>query len=179
MKLKEGKFQKWYAADASWEEIKDLSDLKLVKAYIKESSSVEPSETETATDPTETEPTTVATEPATTATEATEPTEKPTATPTEPSTSESGEASETTSNPFKRPDNIVYGDVNLDDEVTIADAVLLNKYLVKSATLSETAMYAADCNYSKSATALDVNSDDTLAILKLIVGTYESLPYVE
>ena len=181
MKLKEGKFQKWYAADSSWEEIKDLSDLKLVKAYIKESSTVEPSETETATDPTETESaTTVATEPATTATEATEPTEKPTATPTEPSTSESSEAtSETAENPFKRPTDIVYGDVNLDGKVTIADAVLLNKYLVKSATLNDSALYAADCNYVKAATALDVNSDDTLAILKLIVGTYESLPHVE
>lgn len=67
--------------------------------------------------------------------------------------------------------SILYGDVNSDGEVTIADAVLLNKYLVKSAALNEPQLKAADCLFNDK-----VDSNDTLAILKLIVGTYTELP---
>ena len=77
--------------------------------------------------------------------------------------------------PFKiledSSETATYGDVNVDDDVTIADAVLLNKYLVGSATLSEQGMANADAYYDGR-----ITSDDTLAILKLIVGTYDSLP---
>ena len=77
--------------------------------------------------------------------------------------------------PFKiledSSETATYGDVNVDDDVTIADAVLLNKYLVDSATLSEQGMANADAYYDGR-----ITSDDTLAILKLIVGTYDSLP---
>lgn len=66
---------------------------------------------------------------------------------------------------------VVSGDVNLDNDVTIADAVLLNKYLVKSATLNEAQEAAADAyNDGK------LDSTDTLTILKFIVGTYDQLP---
>ncbi|MDD6085815.1 MAG: phage tail tip lysozyme [Oscillospiraceae bacterium] len=64
-----------------------------------------------------------------------------------------------------------YGDINLDKQISIADAVLLNKYLVNSASLSEQGMVNADAYYDGK-----ITSDDTLAILKLIVGTYDSLP---
>ncbi len=67
--------------------------------------------------------------------------------------------------------SVIYGDINLDGKVTIADAVLINKYLVKSATLTDIQLKAADCLLDK-----QVNSSDTLAILKLIVGTCDSLP---
>ena len=77
--------------------------------------------------------------------------------------------------PFKvledSSETIVYGDVNLDGSVTIADAVLLNKYLVDSAALSDQGMTNADAYFDEK-----ITSDDTLAILKLIVGTYDSLP---
>ena len=96
-------------------------------------------------------------------TSATEPTEEVT---TAPATTESTE--ETNETPDKASK---YGDVNLDGDVTIADTVLLNKYLVKSASLSGTGLANADaCKDGK------VNSTDTLAILKLIVGTYDKLP---
>ena len=77
--------------------------------------------------------------------------------------------------PFKiledSSETIVYGDVNLNGSVTIADAVLLNKYLVDSAALSDQGMTNADAYFDEK-----ITSDDTLAILKLIVGTYDSLP---
>ena len=78
---------------------------------------------------------------------------------------ETGKTSETVDT------SILYGDVNSDGEVTIADAVLLNKYLVKSAALNEPQLKAADCLFNDK-----VDSNDTLAILKLIVGTYTELP---
>ncbi|MCI5911228.1 MAG: RICIN domain-containing protein [Oscillospiraceae bacterium] len=71
-------------------------------------------------------------------------------------------------------DDIVYGDVNVDGSVTIADAVLLNKYLVNSAVLTGMQLKNADVYKNGS-----VNSADTLAILKFIVGTYDKLPFIE
>ena len=85
---------------------------------------------------------------------------------TEPATEEPSETETSTSS-----ENNLYGDVNVDDDVTIADAVLLNKYLVNSATLSEQGMANADAFYDGR-----ITSDDTLAILKLIVGTFDTLP---
>lgn len=66
---------------------------------------------------------------------------------------------------------VTSGDINLDNNVSIADAVLLNKYLVKNATLNEAQEAAADAyNDGK------LDSTDTLTILKFIVGTYDQLP---
>ena len=89
---------------------------------------------------------------------------------TEPLTIISTEESSTTETPTSGENNL-YGDINVDDNVTIADAVLLNKYLVNSATLSEQGKINADAYFDKV-----ITSADTLAILKLIVGTYDSLP---
>ena len=49
--------------------------------------------------------------------------------------------------------------------------MLLNKYLVKSASLTDTQKANADCQFDSVLT-----SDDTLAILKYIVGTVSTLP---
>lgn len=59
-----------------------------------------------------------------------------------------------------------YGDVNIDGNIEIADAVLLNKYLVDSATLSKVGKLNADCNKDGK-----ISPEDTLTILKYLVGT--------
>ena len=67
-----------------------------------------------------------------------------------------------------KPEQEKNADVNLDGNISIADAVLLNKYLVKSAELTDRAIANADCY--KNGTP---DANDTLTILKVIVGTYE------
>ena len=66
---------------------------------------------------------------------------------------------------------ITYGDVNSDGEVDIADAVLLNKYLINCAALTDTQLESADC-------LLDgrINASDTVAIMTKLVGNCDSLP---
>lgn len=113
----------------------------------------------TATTPTEVTETTVSTDVKPTETTVTESTEVTETSSTEPSETESFSDDEST---------VHYGDVNLDGDISIADAVLLNKYLVNSATLSDRAIANADCY--KNGTA---DANDTLTILKVIVGTYE------
>lgn len=61
----------------------------------------------------------------------------------------------------------LWGDVNVDGKVDVADAVNLNKYLVGSAKVTEQGLLNADCYNDKK-----VNSSDTLIILKLLVMTY-------
>ena len=67
--------------------------------------------------------------------------------------------------------SITYGDVNSDGEVDIADAVILNKYLINCAALSEVQIKSADC-------LLDgrINASDTIAIMSLLVHNCNSLP---
>ncbi|MDD6084725.1 MAG: glycosyl hydrolase [Oscillospiraceae bacterium] len=113
----------------------------------------------TATTPTEVTETTVSTDVKPTETTVTEITEVTETSSTEPSETESSSDDDST---------VHYGDVNLDGDISIADAVLLNKYLVNSATLSDRAIANADCY--KNGTA---DANDTLTILKVIVGTYE------
>ena len=68
---------------------------------------------------------------------------EPTTAPTKPTDAPTTEATTATSPEAAKPTsgnvdpNVKYGDVNVDGEVGIADVVLLNKYLVKSASLSE------------------------------------------
>ena len=61
----------------------------------------------------------------------------------------------------------MWGDVTFDGRVSIADAVLLNKYLVNSATITKQGRLNADCWYDGTLTA-----DDTVTIQKILVGTY-------
>ena len=96
----------------------------------------------------------------------TKPTDAPT---TEATTATSPEAAKPTSGNVDP--NVKYGDVNVDGEVGIADVVLLNKYLVKSASLSEQGKANADA-YSDE----KLDASDALSILKFLVGTLSELP---
>lgn len=66
---------------------------------------------------------------------------------------------------------ITCGDVNLDGNITITDAVLLNKILVGT-VYNQAQLKNADANQDG-----EVNIIDTLLILKNIVGTYSKLPH--
>lgn len=79
---------------------------------------------------------------------------------------------ESTTETSVKPDlDVDYGDTNVDGEVGIADVVLLNKYLVKSASLSDQGEANADA-YADG----KLNADDSLSILKFLVGTLSELP---
>lgn len=79
---------------------------------------------------------------------------------------------ESTTETSVKPDlDVDYGDTNVDGEVGIADVVLLNKYLVKSASLSDQGEANADA-YADG----ELNADDSLSILKFLVGTLSELP---
>lgn len=60
--------------------------------------------------------------------------------------------------------DIAYGDVNEDSEVDILDVIMLNKYLLGSATLSEQARRNANVDNSE-----EIDSTDSLNILKAVV----------
>ena len=87
--------------------------------------------------------------------------------PTQPS--ESSEPSSETAEETKA-ESLKFGDINLDGDVTIADAILLNKYLVGSVTLSEAAQKNADCDKDGKLT-----SSDTLVILDYVVGSIDEI----
>ena len=87
--------------------------------------------------------------------------------PTQPS--ESSEPSSETAEETKA-ESLKLGDINLDGDVTIADAILLNKYLVGSASLSEASQKNADCDKDGKLT-----SSDTLVILDYVVGSIDEI----
>ena len=147
---------------------------ELPKDLYKGSSETDPTTPEPTTETvseTSTEPATDATSVVTTETSAATPTDVTETTastdvkPTETTVTESTEVTEPSSS---ESTDVHYGDVNLDGNISIADAVLLNKYLVKSAELTDRAIANADCY--KNGTP---DANDTLTILKVIVGTYE------
>ena len=102
---------------------------------------------------------------------------EPTTAPTKPTDAPTTEATTATSPEAAKPTsgnvdpNVKYGDGNVDGEVGIADVVLLNKYLVKSASLSEQGKANADA-YSDE----KLDASDALSILKFLVGTLSELP---
>ena len=101
-------------------------------------------------------------------TETTTETEPTTATETESATATETDASETETATKPSVSGVtLWGDVDVNGEVGIADVVLLNKYLVKSASVSDQGLLNADCWYDGKPTA-----DDALTILKILVGTY-------
>ena len=89
---------------------------------------------------------------------------EPTTESTQPSEPSSETAEETSLESLK------LGDINLDGDVTIADAILLNKYLVGSVTLSEASQKNADCDKDGKLT-----SSDTLVILDYVVGSIDEI----
>jgi hypothetical protein len=65
----------------------------------------------------------------------------------------------------------VYGDVNSDGEVAVSDVVVLNKYIVKSAELSDYQKILADVNLDNK-----IDASDALSILQKLVMMVDSLP---
>lgn len=89
---------------------------------------------------------------------------------------EVSEDTDTTTDPTTDGSGIIYGDVNGDGTVTVADAVILNKWLNNNASvvLSTQARLAADCYDPKGGE--DITAEDSDAIVQNIVGNI-SLPY--
>ena len=69
--------------------------------------------------------------------------------------------------------NAFYGDVNLDGQVDLADAVLLNKAVAGTVVLNEQAAKNADCN---SDGVRDAN--DSMVLLMFLVHLVNDLPHV-
>ena len=67
--------------------------------------------------------------------------------------------------------DVFYGDVNLDGDVDLADAVLLNKAVAGSVTLNQQAGMNADCNGDGKRTV-----DDSMVLLRFLVHLVDSLP---
>ncbi len=67
--------------------------------------------------------------------------------------------------------DVLYGDVNLDANINLPDAVLLNKAVSDAVQLSEPAIQNADCNADGSLTP-----DDSIALLRFLVHLTDSLP---
>ena len=64
-----------------------------------------------------------------------------------------------------------YGDINLDSTVNIMDVILINKYLLGSATLDDAQKANADVNNDST-----IDSTDSLNLLKFIVELLPTLP---
>ena len=69
------------------------------------------------------------------------------------------------------PEEPVYGDVNIDDKVSMADLVMLNKALANIVTLNEQQTANADC-----CTDELVNASDSSALLQFLVVKIDALP---
>lgn len=94
-------------------------------------------------------------------------------TPTEP-TVKPTDPSDNPTIPSTEPDgDILYGDVNDDGEVDILDVIMLNKFLLGAASLDDAARKRADVDVNK-----DIDSTDSLIILKKVVSLIETLPVV-
>lgn len=65
------------------------------------------------------------------------------------------------------------GDVNCDGEVTILDAVLLQKYMDGLVTLNITQMANGDCVRDG-----NLESDDVTVILQYLIEKYDTIPVV-
>ncbi|MBQ8724306.1 MAG: hypothetical protein IJY74_01370, partial [Oscillospiraceae bacterium] len=69
------------------------------------------------------------------------------------------------------PDDILIGDVNLDNTVSLVDVVYLSKYLAGSLTFNELQTANADCCSDS-----QLNSADATALLKYTVEAIDALP---
>lgn len=67
----------------------------------------------------------------------------------------------------------LYGDVNCDGAVNVADAVLLHKYLAGSVHLNLQQIANGDCSYDSVLSSIDV-----IVILQHLIGHYTALPIV-
>lgn len=67
--------------------------------------------------------------------------------------------------------SVLYGDVNLDGNVDISDAVLLNKAAAGMVTLNDQAAKNADCNDNS-----ELGADDAVVLLQFLVHVENTLP---
>lgn len=67
--------------------------------------------------------------------------------------------------------SVLYGDVNLDGNVDISDAVLLNKAAAGMVTLNDQAAKNADCNDNS-----ELGADDAVVLLQFLVHIENTLP---
>ena len=67
--------------------------------------------------------------------------------------------------------SVLYGDVNLDGNVDISDAVLLNKAAAGMVTLNNQAAKNADCNDNS-----ELGADDAVVLLQFLVHVENTLP---
>ncbi|MGN0584466.1 MAG: dockerin type I repeat-containing protein, partial [Ruminococcus sp.] len=66
---------------------------------------------------------------------------------------------------------VIYGDVNLDDVVSMLDVIYLNKYVANIINFNPSQMKNAECVIDG-----QINSSDSQALLKFMVNNIESLP---
>ncbi len=104
----------------------------------------------------------------------TTPDDKPvtTTTTTEAATTTTTTSTETTVNP-ELPDDVVFGDVNLDGTITMIDMVYLNKYSANVLELNKQQLNNADCLYDGT-----ITGGDASALLKFLIEAIDALPVV-
>ena len=125
--------------------------------------------TETTTVTTTTEPVTTTAE--TTTTTVPETTAAPETTVTTESTAAPTIPTETVPTETTAPEELIYGDLNGDKTVDIMDVIVINKFLLGTKDFTPAQRAAADVDRSGT-----VEANDSLNILKRVVGTIESLP---
>ncbi|MBR4320554.1 MAG: dockerin type I repeat-containing protein, partial [Oscillospiraceae bacterium] len=119
--------------------------------------------TTTTTTPETTTTTTTTTTPETTTTTTTTTTPETTTTTTTSETTTASETEIVTEEPSESEIVPVYGDMNGDDELTVDDVIMLQKYLLNQETLSETQFFLADITNDG-----DVNIYDFIALKQTI-----------
>lgn len=72
---------------------------------------------------------------------------------------------------YQESASVLYGDVNLDGNVDISDAVLLNKAAAGMVTLNDQAAKNADCNDNS-----ELGADDAVVLLQFLVHIENTLP---
>lgn len=70
--------------------------------------------------------------------------------------------------------NALYGDINMDGSITLSDAVMLNKKVADTVSLSDAALRNADCNLDG-----EVNGSDAIILMKFLTRIITSLPNTE
>ncbi len=146
-----GLVQIWWVNDTAGEQL-DNSNVTVTDVYIiKSASSSDTTTTTTTTTVTSTETTTIST------TETT----KDTTTET------------TTTTTAFIPGEVKYGDLNLDDSISMLDLVYLNKYIANVLTLEPTQLANADC-YDDGTKA--INANDATALMNRLAQSISSLP---
>ncbi|MGN1225247.1 MAG: RICIN domain-containing protein [Ruminococcus sp.] len=117
--------------------------------------------------------TTTTAKPTETTTLSTTTTAKPTETTTLSTTTTTKPAETTTvSTTSKLEEMPQYGDANLDGVIDLRDAIVINKYLAGSITLSETALKNGDCNADS-----NTDEEDANILIQFVIMAITELPY--